>query len=112
MAKQGPEAKLLDKMRKTAKAAYGERLLITKQHGGSFSEVGVSDLLGCLDGTFFACEVKSPVNYGNSIERAVQTGATVKQIAYLERVAAAGGVAMVCASVEGFMRFLAEIAEP
>lgn len=29
-----------------------------KIHGGPFSEVGVSDLLGCLEGQFLAMEVK------------------------------------------------------
>lgn len=111
MAKSGPEAKLIAKMRKTALDHYGERLVLTKQHGSQFSEAGVSDFLGCLDGNFFACEVKSPVNYGGSIERAVTEGPTVKQILFLERVVAAGGWAMVCASVEGWMRFLSEIEE-
>lgn len=108
MARQGPETKLLNKMRAGGTAEYGERLVLIKQHGSAFSQAGVSDLLGCLDGVFVAAEVKAPDNYGHSVDRAVEKGPTVKQVAFLEKVAKAGGVAGVVASVDGFMSLLAE----
>jgi hypothetical protein len=32
----------------------------TKFHGGPFTRAGIPDLLGCVDGQFFAFEVKRP----------------------------------------------------
>jgi hypothetical protein len=107
MGKSGPETKLLNKMRLAAKALYGPRLVIVKYHGNEFTEAGVSDLLCLLDGRFIAVEVKAPESYGGSIERAVEKGPTVKQLAFGQRVIEAGGVFAVCASVEQFMTVLA-----
>lgn len=106
MAKQGPEAKLMARAKSFARGVYGDRLVIVKYHGSQFGEAGVSDWLVCLDGKFGACEWKAPENYGNSVERAVDKGPTVKQLAFLHRVNKAGGFAAVVASVDGFMSFL------
>lgn len=104
----GNETKLLNKMRLAAERKYGDRLVTIKYHGSAYSQAGVSDLLCCLDGVFVAAEVKSPASYGGSEERALTSGPTVKQVAFLNRVAEAGGVADVVASVEGFLELLAE----
>lgn len=106
--KQGPETRLVNKMRAAAKEKYGERLVIVKHHGSEFAQAGVSDLLCCLDGTFIAVEVKAPENYGSE-ERAITQGPTVKQWAFLARVEKAGGTAVVCASVESFLAVLASV---
>lgn len=106
MAKPGPETKLVEKMRKAAIKKYGDRIEIVKQHGSIYSQGGVSDLLCCLDGVFVACEVKAPENYGGSVERAEETGATTKQRLFIQRIANAGGVAAVVASVEHFLDIL------
>lgn len=108
MAKPGPETRLLKKMRDAGQTEYGSRLVTIKYHGSSFSEVGVSDLLCCLDGVFIAVEVKAPQSYGGSVGRAVTEGPTLKQLAFLRRVENAGGMAAVCASVEQFLETLAE----
>lgn len=108
MAKQGPETKLIAKMRKAGAEAYGDRLVLVKNHGSQFSEAGVSDLTGLLDGVGLAIEVKAPESYGNSVQRAVETGATVKQTLFIKRVIKAGGVAGVAADIDGFMALLIE----
>lgn len=46
---------------------------------------GTSDLIGCMAGRFVACELK----VGRNVP-------TFEQQAYLERIAAAGGVAVCC----------------
>lgn len=107
MARQGPETRLVNRARKKAIEKYGERLVLVKQHGNEFTQGGVSDLLGCLDGTFVAIEMKAPESYGGSVERAVQEGPSVRQRAFIERVNAAGGVAGVAASVGQVMVILA-----
>lgn len=106
--KAGPETKLVKKMRDAGREKYGERLVVVKYHGSQYGEAGVSDLLCCLDGVFLAIEVKAPENYGGSTERALEKGPTVKQVAFITRVANAGGIGAVAASVEGFMELLAE----
>ena len=110
MARQGAETRLIHKMRVAGRERYGKRLVIVKQHGGSFSEVGVSDLLCVLDGRFVAVEVKAPESYRvkgvPSVEKAEAEGATVKQQEFIDRVATAGGLSAVVASVEGFLALL------
>lgn len=95
-------------MRKAARAKYGGRLVDIKYHGDAFAEAGVSDVLCCLDGTFVAIEVKAPESYGGNVERALEKGPTVKQRDFIHRVQAAGGVAGVAATLEGFMELLAQ----
>lgn len=106
MAKTGPETRLLKKMRAAGSARYGSDFVSIKQHGNEYSEVGVSDLLCCLFGVFVAVEVKAPESYGDSVERAVLKGPTVKQRLFIKRIIEAGGVAGVAASVEQFMALL------
>lgn len=106
MGKAGPETRLVKKMKDAGKAKYGEGLVIVTYHGGPFTEAGVSDLLCCLNGHFGAAEVKAPEAYGNSVEKALEKGPTVKQLAFLSRINKAGGIACVVADVPGFMAFL------
>jgi hypothetical protein len=101
------ETRLTDKMRKAGTKQYGTRLVIVKYHGNEYSRSGVSDLLCCLDGRFIACEVKAPESYGGSIERALDAGPTVLQIAFIGHVMEAGGTAAVVATVEQFLDVLA-----
>lgn len=110
MGKSGPETRLVKKMKDAGKAEYGERLVMVKYHGGPFTEAGVSDLLCCLDGNFGVCEVKAPEEYGNSVEKALAEGPTIKQLLFLGRVNKAGGIACVAADVPGFMAFLETLA--
>lgn len=106
MGKPGPETKLVKKMRDAGKAEWGDRLVTVKYHGSAYSEAGVSDLLCVIDGTFVACEVKAPESYGNSVERALAEGPTVKQMAFLRKVDAAGGLGAVVATVAQFLEVL------
>lgn len=109
--KSGPETRLVKKMRDAGKAKYGDRLVSIKYHGSAYSEAGVSDLLNVLDGVFVAVEVKAPESYGGSVERALAEGPTLKQRAFLARVAKAGGVAAVAATVEQYLIALAVAAD-
>lgn len=110
MGKSGPETRLVTKMVKAAKQKYGERLVVTNNHGGLYSATGVSDLTGCLDGVFWACEVKAPESYPvkgqPSIEKALRIGPTVKQRLFVGRVLRAGGCAGFAASVDQFLALL------
>ena len=76
MARQGPEARLITRMRRAGKDRYGKRLVQVKYHGSAMGEAGVHDLLGTLDGVFVSVEVKAPETYGGSVERAVEKGPT------------------------------------
>ena len=68
-----------------------------KVHGGDnpFQQVGVPDILCCLDGRFVGVEVKLP---GKK--------ASPKQKVVLERIRKAGGIAIVADSVIGVERAL------
>lgn len=107
MGKQGPETKLVKKMRDAGAAKYGDRLVTVKYHGSAYSEAGVSDLLCVLDGVFVAVEVKAPESYGGNVTRALVEGPTLKQGAFINRVGVAGGISAVCATVEQFLETLA-----
>lgn len=110
MGKQGPETKLVKKMRDAGAKKYGTDLVTVKYHGDMMGEAGVSDLLCCLYGVFIACEVKAPETYGNSVEKALEKGPTRKQRAFVARIVAAGGVGGFAADVPGFMALLDEAA--
>lgn len=106
MAKEGPETKLIKKMREAGQKKYGTRLVTVKYHGNQFGESGVSDLLNVLDGVFVAVEVKAPETYGGSVERALEKGPTTKQRLFVARVQKAGGVAGFAATVDQYLSFL------
>jgi hypothetical protein len=105
--KQGPETRLIKKMRDAGRDKYGDRLVTVKYHGSQFGEAGVSDLLCVLDGVFVAVEAKAPESYGGSVERALEQGPTVKQRAFIARVLKSGGCGGFAATVEHFMEMLA-----
>lgn len=113
--KQGPETKLVKRMRDAAQEIYGSRLVTVKYHGDMMGEAGVSDLLCVLDGVFIAVEVKAPESYPvrgkPSVEKALAEGPTPKQRAFGQRVTRAGGVFDVCADVPGFLETLAGAVE-
>lgn len=108
MGREGPETRLVRKVRAEAKKVYGDRFDSVKIHGSGYARAGVSDLLICLDGVFVAAEAKAPESYGGSVERAVERGPSEKQKAYIEVVKKAGGVAGAFADLDGFMALLAE----
>lgn len=103
------ETQLTTHMIKDAKALYGERIVIVKYHGNEYSRAGVSDLIGCLDGAFFACEVKAPESYGNSVERALQDGPTTLQKAFIGHVLTANGYGWVAVTRQQFLDGLAAL---
>lgn len=104
------ETRLTEQMTKDGYAVYGhERIVIVKYHGNEYSRGGVSDLLICLDGAFGACEVKAPESYGGSVERALDSGPSVRQQAFIRKVLDANGVAWVAATREQFLDGLAEM---
>jgi hypothetical protein len=103
------ETRLTTHMVKDGKAVYGERIVIVKYHGNEYSRAGVTDLLGCLDGAFFACEVKAPESYGGSVERALSDGPTTLQKAFIGHVLAANGTAWVAATRQQFLDGLAAL---
>lgn len=114
MSKPSPETLLTRKMRKAGQEKYRHRLVTIKYHGEAMGEAGVSDILGTVDGFFFACEVKSPESSQHkrktieaSIEHALDKGPTLKQRLFVARVLAAGGCAGFAATEEQFMEQLA-----
>lgn len=103
MAKEKPEARLIRLSRAQSKAKYGNRIREFKHHGSAFSEAGVHDVVGCLDGVFFCCEFKAPETYGNNAERALRQGPTLHQRTFAQEVITAGGVAWFASTTEHYM---------
>lgn len=65
------------------------RCFAWKTHGGMYGTAGIPDIIACVDGRFYAFEVKQPT--GNL---------TRLQEVTLEKIRAAGGVAVMVTSVE------------
>jgi len=60
-----------------------------KEHGGIYGTAGIPDIVACIDGKFYAFEVKTPV------------GKTTKlQEATIRKILACGGTAAVVRSVD------------
>lgn len=53
-----PESRLQRKIRKELEKEVGGWWV--KIHGGPFQAAGIPDLIGCVEGLFFALEVKTP----------------------------------------------------
>jgi hypothetical protein len=89
-----PEARIVKRIR-----AYLEGLgaWVFNVHGGDnpFQEVGVPDLLSCLQGRFIGLEVKQPGEEPSARQKVV-----------LRRIEEAGGIAAVVTSVEEVERLL------
>lgn len=65
------------------------RCFAWKTHGGMYGTAGIPDIIACIDGRFYAFEVKQP---GGQLSRL--------QIVTLGRIRAAGGVGVMVTSVE------------
>ena len=65
------------------------RCFAWKEHGGMYGTAGIPDIIACIDGRFYAFEVKMPV------------GKTTKlQEAAIRKILACGGTAVVVRSVD------------
>lgn len=113
MGREGPETKLIKKMREAGTEKYGDRLVQVKNHGDAYTEAGLSDLTCTLDGVSIACEVKSPEASAHkrktveaSIAHALEHGPTVKQRLFVARILKAGGCAGFAATVEQYTEIL------
>lgn len=65
------------------------RCFAWKTHGGMYGTAGIPDIIACVDGRFYAFEVKQP---GGRLTRL--------QAATLDKIRAAGGVAAMVTSAE------------
>jgi hypothetical protein len=60
-----------------------------KEHGGIYGTAGIPDIIACINGRFYAFEVKTPV------------GKTTKlQDAIIRKILACGGTALVVRSID------------
>ena len=94
-----PETRLRAKIVKAVEKEFGDDVYIKHPHGSMYS-AGLPDLIGCLEGTFFALEVKTPEN---------RSGATKLQQLHLDQIETAGGVAAVVRSVDEAINALESI---
>ena len=67
-----------------------------KTHGGMYGTAGIPDIIACMDGRFYAFEVKQP---GGRLSRL--------QDVTLKKIEAAGGVAVMVTSVDEVKKALA-----
>ena len=84
-----PESRLQLRIRHDLEAAVGGKWF--KVHGGPFMDAGISDLIGCVDGLYFAFEVNRPETSDD---------ATDLQLEFGEEVTQAGGCFAVVTSSE------------
>ena len=73
------------------------RCFAWKTHGGMYGTAGIPDIIACIDGRFYAFEVKQP---GGRLTRL--------QDVTLNKIKAAGGVAVMVTSVDEVKQALAE----
>ena len=83
------EAELVSAMRKELVKVLGGDW--TKIHGGPYQRVGVSDLLGCLNGRFIAVEVKLPGK---------EKTLTVSQKKFLDLINKNGGIGFMSSDID------------
>lgn len=72
------------------------RCFAWKTHGGMYGTAGIPDIIACMDGRFYAFEVKRP---GGRLSRL--------QDVTLKKIEAAGGVAVIVTSVDEVKKALA-----
>ncbi len=72
------------------------RCFAWKTHGGMYGTAGIPDIIACMDGRFYAFEVKQP---GGRLSRL--------QEVTLNKIVAAGGVAVMVTSVDEVKKALA-----
>lgn len=65
------------------------RCFAWKEHGGMYGTAGIPDIIACIDGRFFAFEVKTEVGKPTRLQEAT-----------IRKIRAAGGTALVVRSVE------------
>lgn len=65
------------------------RCFAWKEHGGMYGTAGIPDIIACIDGRFFAFEVKTEVGKPTKLQEAT-----------IRKIRAAGGTALVVRSVE------------
>lgn len=71
------------------------RCFCWKEHGGMYGTAGIPDIIACVDGRFYAFEVKTATGT-----------ATPLQNATLRKIAAAGGTAVIVRSVDDVREIL------
>ena len=92
------ETQLTRKILKALRTKRGGRWV--KIHGHAYQEAGISDILGCYKGTFYALEIKLPHrtdkdSYGSAIQRA-----------FILDIIEAGGKGKVIKTVEEALKFV------
>ena len=83
-----PEAKIKKQIKSYLIKTYPDSIFFFPA-SNRYSQIGVSDLIGCIDGKFIAIEVKTNVGRVTEMQRR-----------FIDSVLKAGGVAGVCRSVE------------
>lgn len=97
MSRPGPEALLVERIRRALDETY-PGIWTIKVHGGPYQTAGVPDLLNVLDGHLIAMEVKAQ-RLGESREHALAR-VTPRQQATIDALNRAGATAGVVLSVE------------
>ena len=96
---QGPETRLRKKIVEALQKRYPKGYF-RKVHGNQFQNIGVPDLLCCVNGRFLGLEIKLPGKKP-----------TPAQILELQKIAKAGGVSAVVTSVAEALDKAKEISE-
>lgn len=91
-----PESRLQRRIRAAIEAEYPDSFW-RKIHGGQF-QAGIPDLVGCVEGCFFAFEVKTPTG----------RDASPLQKATMRKIRKAGGTSYVVKSTEEALEFIRE----
>ena len=65
------------------------RCFAWKEHGGMYGTAGIPDIIACIDGRFFAFEVKTEIGKPTKLQEAT-----------IRKIRSAGGTAVVVRSVE------------
>jgi len=65
------------------------RCFVWKEHGGMYGTAGIPDIIACIDGSFFAFEVKTATGKVTALQKAT-----------LQKILASGGTAAVVRSVD------------
>lgn len=97
MAKQ-PESGLQRRIRKKLEREVGGKWF--KVHGSVFQESGITDLIGCVEGLYFAIEVKRPGK--------LKTTSDI-QMSFMGEIADAGGHAEVVTNAKEAVEFVESV---
>lgn len=68
-----------------------------KEHGGMYGTAGIPDIIACINGKFYAFEVKTPVGKPTALQNSV-----------IRKIKNCGGYAGIVRSVEDVKRILAD----